>query len=368
MSFLKGLFSSVAWTVTKLCCFYTILLFFLGYTLWVSHWVVGFLLLSMPIALFGCVVLLIYWLFKDFQKALWPLLTLLIGWPFLKRTLVYNPTENIDKEAITILSYNAMFFDIDAYSSGKSNGNNAQKMMTWVKDFKADVKVFEEFYNWEGQPRFRQFNTTEQFSKQLPYHVFMKPPLSARMGKGFVGLAIFSRYPLIYRQEKSFSDVGNGFLIADLVRKKDTLRLINVHLHSMGIRVGKILRQNDYEKAKSETRNVLHLLKNGFVKRTKEVEEIVTLIEQSPYPIVLCGDLNEVPYGYAYGKIREQLNNSFEEAGRGFGFSYNRLPKLIRIDNQFHNSKLQVLDFQTQAVKFSDHYPISASYKIINSP
>ena len=63
------------------------------------------------------------------------------------------------------------------------------------------------------------------------------------------------------------------------------------------------------------------------------------MIERSPYPVILCGDFNEVPYGYAYGRVRKQLRNAFENSGTGFGFTYNKAPRYIRIDNQFYSNK-----------------------------
>ena len=40
------------------------------------------------------------------------------------------------------------------------------------------------------------------------------------------------------------------------------------------------------------------------------------------------------------------LPNSFEEAGHGFGFTYNHMPGFIRIDHQFHDPELTRLEFR----------------------
>lgn len=353
----------LAWRFTQLWCAYTLVAYGLGYSLWLAHWAVGFVLLTVPGVLIGCVGWVVFWAVRRSRRVGLPLAVLVLGWPFWQRTVALDtPAEA--PEGIEVLSYNAMFFDVDAYSTGRSANTNAKRMIKWVREHPADLKVFQEFYNWEGQERFRAFNTTEQLSEQLRYRVFMRPPTSSRTGKGFVGLAMFAKYPLVYRSERSFSDVGNGYLVADMIKDKDTIRVINVHLHSMGIRVGKILRQRDYEKAKTETRNVLVLLKNGFERRAKEISEVERVIGASPYPVLLCGDLNEVPYGYVYGRLRKHLTNSFEEAGSGFGFTYNRQPKFIRIDNQFYGPGLRALALRVEAVRFSDHYPLVGIYQI----
>jgi endonuclease/exonuclease/phosphatase (EEP) superfamily protein YafD len=83
------------------------------------------------------------------------------------------------------------------------------------------------------------------------------------------------------------------------------------------------------------------------------------------YPVILVGDLNETPYGWAYGTLRERLKNSFEEAGRGFGFTLNRSPYLVRIDNQFCSAEWQVTQFRTlRNIPYSDHFPVIADYTL----
>jgi endonuclease/exonuclease/phosphatase (EEP) superfamily protein YafD len=83
------------------------------------------------------------------------------------------------------------------------------------------------------------------------------------------------------------------------------------------------------------------------------------------YPVIVVGDLNETPYGWAYGTLRERLKNSFEEAGRGFGFTLNRSPFLVRIDNQFYSKDFTVKQFVTlRNINYSDHFPIAADYEL----
>ena len=121
----------------------------------------------------------------------------------------------------------------------------------------------------------------------------------------------------------------------------------------------------DYEEAKKEGKGILSSLKWGFEKHSSEVEMVERLIDESVYPVILCGDFNETPYGNAYGNIRDRLKNAFEERGNGFGFTMNRSPRIIRIDNQFCSESIKVLDFQTFSdIKYSDHLPILGRYKI----
>ena len=86
-------------------------------------------------------------------------------------------------------------------------------------------------------------------------------------------------------------------------------------------------------------------------------------MNNSPHPLILMGDLNEIPYSYTYFKLGENYENAFENAGRGFGFTYNRILFFLRIDHIFSSEKLKAVQFRThREVDYSDHYPVSATF------
>jgi endonuclease/exonuclease/phosphatase family metal-dependent hydrolase len=59
------------------------------------------------------------------------------------------------------------------------------------------------------------------------------------------------------------------------------------------------------------------------------------------------------------------MNNGFEKAGKGFGFTYNKVLFFLRIDNVFFDDVLEILDFKTHSeVDYSDHYPVSAVFSL----
>jgi endonuclease/exonuclease/phosphatase (EEP) superfamily protein YafD len=192
-----------------------------------------------------------------------------------------------------------------------------------------------------------------------PYHAFLKPKES-----GYIGVATFSRYPILNEGRHAFNSF-NGMLWTDIRVNNDTIRVINVHLQSMGIRVRRVLTKKEMAEVKAETRTVLGALKAGFRARHREVYLIEEQIAQSPYPVIVTGDFNDTPYSVVYERLRRRLPNAFEDAGHGFGFTLNRAPKTIRIDNQFYDSRLQILDFVTHRdLPYSDHYPIEGEYAL----
>lgn len=364
----RGRRASLLQFLTVLLGVYTLGVYALSYTLWSGHWVAGFLMLSLPVAMSLTAAAFAFWLVAYPARAWFPLAVLLLGWPFWQRTVAWHTSRETltGGKPLTVLSYNLRFFDVVAYTE-EGRTETAPRLVNWVAHFDADVKMFQEFYNSDDPHRPAVFRTRARLAGAgYRYAVFTDS--ERKRGEGFVGLAMFSKYPLVRRASKRFAANGNGYLVADLVRGRDTLRLINVQLYSMGIRVGQVLRQRSYVGAKTETQGVLKRLKRGFERRYAQIGEVEALIRNSPHPVILCGDLNETPYGLAYGSLRRHLRNGFEDAGRGFGFTYNRAPKFIRIDNQFYGGSahggLRVLNFKTHQVRFSDHNPVSAVYGV----
>lgn len=354
--------------LTVLLGLYTLAVYALSYTLWSGHWVAGFLMLSLPVAMGLLAAAFVVWLFVYPARCWFPLGVLVLGWPFWQRTVAWHSAREplTGGKPLKVLSYNLHYFDVVGYTE-EGRTETAPRMVNWVAHFDADVKVFQEFYNSDEPHRPGVFRTRTRLTDAGYRHAVFTES-DRKRGEGFVGLAIFSKYPLLRRASRVFAPNGNGYLVADLVRGRDTLRLINVQLYSMGIRVGQVLRQRSYEGAKTETQGVLRRLKRGFERRNGQVEEVEALIRKSPHPVILCGDLNETPYGLAYGSLRQHLRNAFEDAGRGFGFTYNRAPKFIRIDNQFYGRtqkyEVRISNFETHPVRFSDHNPISAVYVV----
>jgi endonuclease/exonuclease/phosphatase family metal-dependent hydrolase len=255
-----------------------------------------------------------------------------------------------------------MYLDRGLYRSGKAKENTI-RLSNSIDTLSADLKCFQELYTNAGDS---QINMLKRLKVKNKYSAFMQKKIFNENYSGTVGLAIFSKYPILDTEEILWLPNNNGILRADIKIGKDTLRIFNVQLKSMGIRVKKVIEADENERAE-QTKNVLHLLKKGFEDRSIQVNKIEELVSKSPYPVVVCGDFNELPYGYAYGRIRKQLSNSFEQVGKGFGFTYNRILSFLRIDNQFYSDRsIKVNAFYTyKDIPWSDHFPIKGEYEFI---
>jgi endonuclease/exonuclease/phosphatase family metal-dependent hydrolase len=81
-------------------------------------------------------------------------------------------------------------------------------------------------------------------------------------------------------------------------------------------------------------------------------------MDRSPYPVIVCGDFNDVPNSYAYRTIGKGLQNAFTEKGRGIGRTFTGISPTLRIDNIFVAENFEVKQFLRLRQQLSDHFPI----------
>lgn len=356
------------WRIQQLFFCFTLISYTLTYFAFTGHWLAGFIMMSLPLLLIFHILLFCAWLIFNPKRAWLSGLALLLSFPFWDRTYGWgapNDGESGSGKEIKVMSYNVMSFDMQSYL-GDNETENTFKLMEWAKKEDADVKCFQEFFNHENRKELRTFLQFKQ--EGYPYYVSLHS--KEEEGRDYSnGLAIFSKHPIVKQEKLEFSN-QNGIIYADIKINEDTIRFISVHLRSMIVRMGGIrlaVREKNFGLGRYELGNILRKLKWGFVNHAEEAKILTEWIEDSPHPVLVCGDFNEIPYSYAYGQVRKRLSNAFEEAGSGFGFTYRKAPGFIRIDNQFYTpQKLKVVDFQTRKdIKYSDHYPTIGRYKLL---
>lgn len=322
------------------------------------------IMITIPLAWLLNLVVVLLWLTSRPRRSWLSGTALLVGILLLgSRTFTWhNPVEPTGAgHSLRIFSYNVQAFGLNNYWERYTSSPRARRTINYVLRYDAPVKCLQEFCNLTTVA---DYNVAYRFRQAgYRYSVLLHPEM-ANVPNGHVGAAIFSIYPIIHSGREPFSG-SNGIVWANIKVGNDTVRVINVHLQSMGIRVSRVLHQDEMTGIKHETHDVLSALRSGFINRREQVQRVQRHIRESEFPVIVTGDHNDTPYSVVYEQMRRLLPNSFEDAGRGFGFTYNRPPGFIRIDHQFHDPNLTVLNFETiHSIRYSDHYPIVGTYLV----
>lgn len=316
----------------------------------VGHWLTGFVMMSLPLAIPGGIVACGYLLYKQQHAiAMAGLVWVLFSFLLIKRVVGTN-TGTMDlaqAQALKVLSFNS-----ETFPTGTTTEFNTL--------LNADIACFQE-YSPNSQIEHRYSARVEK--------------LTCFDMDRQVGLALFSRYPIVQQYGRIWDRTEgpdiNGFLCADIAYGADTIRVVNVHLWSMGVRTSKIvtaLKAGNAGVFFAEVGDTFQRLKEGFENRNVQVQEVESYVAGSRYPVIICGDFNETPMGYSYGKLSRNFRNAFEEVGQGLGFTLNRHPYCVRIDQQFVSSDWHIKTCQTlSGVSFSDHFPVVAQYVLKKS-
>lgn len=314
---------------------------------------VGLLTLTNPLLLLINLFIFLGLILAKRRLALLPLIAIIAGWKYIGLTFQFNLPTN-PTEGLSVLSYNVHLLDYHRASPDAALMN--QNLVKWIKENNSDIKCLQEFY--------QDFTTPSKNNLKLlaieENYFYSYQVIEGTFSKRSYGLAILSKYPIVNEGKVFENKRNNGVIFADIKIDRDTIRIYNAHLESMSIDKDNL---TNLEGIKENYRETLRKLKNGQVIRASQMSILKEHMGNSPYPTIIVGDFNDVPYSYTYFSLRKNLENAFEKAGRGFGFTYNRVLFFLRIDNIFYDPSFEILDFKTyREVDYSDHYPISATF------
>jgi endonuclease/exonuclease/phosphatase family metal-dependent hydrolase len=351
------------------------------------------LALTVPLWLVLLVLVFLYWLRRNWRVALLPLAGLVLAWGQVERGLPLHffrpaPTEVAEQKALNpesllaspqplvpktlrLLSANVRIFNVYPQLR-KLDPAAPAKAIAWLAASPADVLCLQEFYQEPAGTHSRDgelYRVADRLGPGSGRHGFVSKSLVNSAGAEF-GLAIFSRLPIVGRGEISFGRLTqNHAMWVDVAGpgRGDTVRIYNTHLQSMSLDEGDIVAAGSSRTGfKSKGRGLLRRFVRGAAARAWQADTLVANIRRSPYPVLLAGDLNDLPYSYAYSQLANELQNAWATVGFGPGNTYHgRLPPLLRIDQQFAGPRWQVLDCRVHTeIPYADHYPVEALYRL----
>lgn len=299
--------------------------------------------LGVPFLILVNLIFLLFWLFRLKRQFLLSLIVLLLGFNHLTSVYEISSSEGVEKQTdgLKVLTYNVRQFNEYGWAQ---QVDIPQKISKFVKDEDPDIICMQEYFKGE-------LNIANSFPHKY---------INLKGNNAEFGLAIFSKFPIINTGSLDFpTHSNNNAIYADVVKGKDTIRVINVHLQSFSVKP-------DMDKLEKEhSKKVFLGMGQTFVRQQQQMEIVIDLVKKTPYKLLVMGDFNNSAYSYIYRELKsEGLFDAYKEAGNGFGrtFDFKFFP--LRIDFILADESMEVLSFENYEVQYSDHFPISANFKL----
>lgn len=302
-------------------------------------WIFAGLLL--PATVFTSLLLVIYWALRKKLLFLIPLASIILNYnPILSNFQIRIQGKYklySDEEILKVLSYN-----IHEFQYGKMQTSTGY-ISGFVEEEKADIVCFQEF-DVNGQLHMGELAGFFDF---LPYSAV------AESDENQIGMAIFSKYPVLRWQKINFENTGNGIMWADIkVSDSKTIRVVNAHLQTTSLnRWGNLSFWGKIQKMKSNA---------AF--RAQQARKIIDITDTTLTPVIICGDFNDTPSSFTYSSIRQKkFTDGFQEAGSGIGGTFRGfagLGKFVRIDYILHSRDFRSIRYKSPNLEWSDHKPV----------
>lgn len=315
-----------------------------------KFWIPSFFGLAFPFIVLANIIFIVFWGVVKPRFMLFSLIAITVGLGFINR-YVQIGSRKTDKEGIKVVSYNVQNFTGKKIADQKER---AARIVDFLSSENADIICLQDVLLSDN--RIFSIKKTVSNLESIEYYHF------ARTGSSF-GQVTFTRYPIVKKGEIRFKKTPNMAIYTDVLIGSDTVRIFNVHLQSYRIdpRKYNIIASPgiDDEKDLREIREIGGKLKRAFQMRAEQVREIRKMIDQTRYPVILCGDFNDTPVSYTYQKMRGDFDDAFVSSGRGLARTYiGKLPS-FRIDNILHSNYYKSYNFKANNFRASDHLPVS---------
>lgn len=355
----KGLFRIIGFIIVLSLATVTIVAGFSGHFHPSESKAMSLLGMALPVLIIINLVVLLASIYKRSIWWLLPMAALLLNLNFLGSMIQPRLRGELPQNTdglLTVATYNVHGF------GNEIRGYSCRQIAQYMSKEQADVLCFQEF---RGNKEFTMDDIKETLS-EWPY--FYMP--SQEEAKGKLPIAIFSRYPIVGSRFITYPNSSNCSMMADIQMGEKTIRIINNHLQTTNIsqkrkKWEKELAAGETNREVEAMEDAAETLHGNLVKRAEQTDMICRLIEESPYPIVLCGDLNSMPSSYTYRRFSSLLKDGFKTCGGGYMYTYRNGKHLFRIDYLFHSEALQgVRYFSPDMELCSDHNPVVMTVRV----
>lgn len=310
--------------------------------------------LGMPGLLFVNVLFVGYWILRRRWWFIFPLIALGANYEYYPRMFqlpgkdarAMVPT---DAKTLRIATYNINYFSFDPeYQIA------VRQVAAFLRGNDVEVVCFQEFAE---NPHFTPDSLSVLF--QMPYYTL------GHNSVDYKDLAIFSKYPLSGSHTMKFPGMPSSAMWTDMDVDGFKLRLMTAHMQTTSINQEKddldrqIALGSTVDQARAAIR-ISNIMKHNFRRRASQAEHITAVMDTTAMPLIFCADVNDTPSSFVYNTLMGNgaRVDGFKQAGKGYGYTFHNMKKLLRIDYILHTPQLQTIEYYSPYEYFSDHNPV----------
>lgn len=303
-----------------------------------------------PALLFANIFFLVVWLFLDLKYVLLSLIAILIGYQHLDSIFTINTYDKISDSDLVVMSYNI--------------GNAAH----YNKDNKIVVSDITGLVNIIQDHKEVDVICLQECNGKIVQKLDVLLPEYRLITDGHQKQKIYSRLPSTASGKLPTKKYTNGIVWADIIYDDHSVRIYSAHLQTNSVTkyANKVI--NEAELGNKETvdgfKEIFRRYKNAAIIRERQVNDLITMINNTDRYHIVGGDFNDTPLSYTFSRVNEILEDSYTTSGSGIGTTFRGRIPFLRIDYLLYSDGLINKRFSIGNEKFSDHYPIFASYKL----
>lgn len=307
----------------------------------------------------NAVLVVVDFLFGKNWKVLLPLLTAIVtaNGALSVFNIAGGRASLSEAKTLKILTYNVHYLSL----------TKSDSVVAFLKEQDADIVCMQEADN----------NSWKRMKSALSDYKYVLCHRSTEKNPQYQGdrVIVASKYPMNEVPQNGDKELGLFSQWLDVCVGNDTIRLVNCHLASIGLKSEQIglfdVEQKNNDLSKGEIKKQVNItvskMSSAYHIRQRQIESIELEIKKTGKPVVICGDFNDTPISYTYQVMkRVGLKDSFYEVGRGLGDTYNGKLPPIRIDYVWYSpDRIKALNYKEIKVPYSDHFPVLVNLELL---
>lgn len=339
-----------------------------------KSWFIAMMGLFFPLLFFTLLVFLVYWLYRRSKWAFACLAVLLMGWVQVSVMFGFHLPKKFNEakapETLRILNWNLSAWG-QSSAIDKNRQDNKQQMLELIKKANPDVLCFEEYvYLKDKKVEDSVLPALRESGFKYSYFVSTKFYQKIYRTTWLITTIIISKYPIVDTSHLFYTDeqLIEPLIYADINVNGQIIRVFTTHMESVRLVRSDANRFRNWKQPFSGTLGALRLmaykLRNAYKARDLQAETLNNKIKESPYPVIVCGDFNDVPNSYTYFTVKGKLQDAHLKKGSGFGRTLRMISPTLRIDYILADKKFKVQQYHVIKVPYSDHYPVVTDLKV----